>query len=210
MTKRIILIILTFFTLNNLRGQIIIFPIGIGYVVGAAIMPEHGFLSGKKFKFYPTIDKYDFTGLKLRIEIYDERENLKLTKTQCSDIEFTNSSEFSNPNCIFKVSKYLDTLFKQSGAIIDSASTDTLQIWFEGIDARLIGFGHIRAHGLCQMKIKYHNITKTYCIDITDADKHSPISPTAFVTRKTATRIIASASIREVIEQFFVDLKTYK
>jgi len=191
MTKKITLVILTFFILNNLRGQIIIFP--IGYIVGAAIMPEHGFLPGKKFQFYPTIDKYDFAGLKLRIEVYDEREKVKLTKTNCSDIEFTNSSEFVNPNCIYKVSQYVDTLFKQSGATMDSTSTDTLQVRFEGIDARLIGFGSIRAHGLCQLKIKYHNITKTYCVDITDADKHSPISPNAFVTRQTATRIIASA-----------------
>jgi len=60
------------------------------------------------------------------------------------------------------------------------------------------------------MKIKYHNVLKTYCIDITDADKNSPISPNAFVTRKTATRIMASVSIREVIEQFFVDMRSIK
>jgi hypothetical protein len=85
-----------------------------------------------------------------------------------------------------------------------------LQIKLEGIDSRLIGFGYIRVHGLCQMKIKYKGITKTYCIDITDADQNSPISSYAFVSRLTATRILASASIREVIEQFFVDLKTFK
>ncbi len=208
MTKKITLIILTFFILNNLCGQIIIFP--NGYVIGSSIMPEHGFLPGKKFQFYPTINQYDFAGLKLRIEVYDDREKVKLTKTQCSEIEFTSTSEFAEPNCIYKVSQYFDTLFKQSGATLDPASSDTIRVQFEGIDARLIGFGYVRAHGLCQMKIKYRNITKTYCIDITDADKNSPIGPNAFVTRLTATRIMASTSIREVIEQFFVDLNSYK
>lgn len=170
-------------------------------------MPEHGFLPGKKIHFYPTIDKYDFHGLKLRIELFDDRDSLKLDKIQCSEINFTNTSEFTDPNCIFFVGRYLDSLFKQSGATLDSNSIDTLQVRFEGIDARLIGFGYIRAHGLCQMKIKYHNAIKTYCIDITDADKHSPIDSNAFVTRLTATRIMASASIREVIEQFFIDIK---
>lgn len=123
-------------------------------------------------------------------------------------MEFTNTSEFKNPESIYKVGQYLDTLFKQSNAILDLNSTDTLQVELEGIDVRLIGFGYIRVHGLCQMKVKYHNFSKTYCVDITDADKNSPVSSNAFVTRKTATRILASAAIREVIEQFFVDLQT--
>ena len=58
-------------------------------------------------------------------------------------------------------------------------------------------------------RILQENMIKHDCIDITDADKNSPISPNAFVTRKTATRIMASASIREIIEQFFIDFKTY-
>ncbi|MEO6453809.1 MAG: hypothetical protein ABIN97_07060 [Ginsengibacter sp.] len=57
------------------------------------------------------------------------------------------------------------------------------------------------------MKINFKNISKTYCIDITDKDKHSPIGGNAFVTRKTATRVITSAAIREVIEQFLSDFK---
>lgn len=189
----------------TVKGQIMIFPIG---KTGSTIMPEHGFLPGRKFKYYPTINKYDFKGLRLRVELFDDRINLKLKKTQCSEIEFTNTSEFTNPDCIYKVGKYVDTLLKQSGAIPDLTSTDTLRIRFEAIDSRLIGFGYIRAHGLCQMTVIYHNLEKTYCVDITDADKNSPIGPSAFVTRLTATRIMASASIREIIEQFFVDLKT--
>jgi hypothetical protein len=198
MTKRIVFIVLTLFLLNSLKAQIIIIPV--------FNMPEHGFLPGKEFRFYPTINKFDFKGLKLRVEVYDDRKRSNLIKTQCSDIEFTGTSEFVNPNFIYKVSEYIDTLFRQSGAKIDPSYKDTVQIWFQGIDARLIGFGYIRVHGLCQMKIKYKNSTKIYCIDITDADKNSPIGPNAIVTRKTATRKMASASIREVIEQFFNDL----
>lgn len=194
----ILIILLTLFIIKSVSAQTILFPTG---------MPEHGFLPGKKFQYYPTIHKYDFSARKLRVEVYDDRQKLNLTTPQCSDIEFTNSSEFANPGCIYKIGKYIDTLFKQAGATIDVTSSDTLQVRLEGIDARLIGFGFIRAHGLCQIKMKYHNITKTYCVDITDADEHSPVNQYAFVTRLTATRIMASASIREVIEKFFVDLK---
>jgi len=43
-----------------------------------------------------------------------------------------------------------------------------------------------------------------YCEDITDKSPHSPISSHAFVSRKTASRVIQSASIREVIEKVLV------
>jgi len=208
MKRKFIFLAIVLFFLNSIYGQVITFPNPV-QTVGSPDMSEHGFLPGKKFSYYPTIDKYNFSGLKLRVEVFDDRDSLKLKKNQCSEIEFTNTSEFANSNTIFILSKYVDTLLTQSGAIVDSASNDTLQVRFEGIDARLIGFGSIRAHGLCQIKIKYRSLIKTYCIDITDADKHSPLGKNSFATRKTATRIIASASIREVIEKFFVDLKSY-
>jgi len=207
MLIRLLLLISTLCIVNSAHCQVIIVPIGL---IGASAMPEHGFLPGKKFKFYSTIGKYDFNGRQFRVELYDDRAILKLKKTECSDIEFTNTSEFSQPDCMNKVSQYIDTLFRQSNARVDSTATDTLKIKFEGIDARLIGFGYARVHGLCQMKVTYHNFNKTYCIDITDADKNSPIGPNAFVTRLTATRIMASASIREVLEQIIVDLKSLK
>lgn len=207
MTQKLLLTFIAFFIMKFVAGQIVIVPIGI---IAGAVMPEHGFLPGKKFKFYSTINKYEFNGHKFRIELYDTRQNLKLHNIQCSDLEFTNTSEFSDPQCIFKVGQYVDTLFRQSGAILDTSALDTVQIRFQGIDARLIGFGYLRVHGLCQMEIKYHDFLKTYCIDITDADKNSPISPNAIVSRLTATRIMASASIREVIEQIIADLRSFK
>ncbi|MFA6200554.1 MAG: hypothetical protein WC679_09140 [Bacteroidales bacterium] len=207
MKHRFILTLLAVLFVNLVQGQVLIFlPTGF---IAAYSMPEHGFLPGKKFKYYSTIDKYDFKGHKLRVELFDDRDSLRYDKIYCSDIDFTNTSEFVTRNYIEKVGTYIDTLFKQSGIIIDRTSTDTLQVRFEAFDVRLIGFGYIRVHGLCQMKMKYHNKIKTYCIDISDADEHSPISPNAFVTRKTGTRILASASIREIIEQFLIDFKSY-
>jgi hypothetical protein len=205
MKRKLFSSLLMLLAVNFVKAQIILFPVSIA--IGAATMPEHGFLPGKKLAYYPTINKYDFSGLKLRVELYDNRGNVNLKKVNCSNVEFTNTSEFASPQSIYMVKTYVDTLFKQSNIVIDSTSTDTLQISLEGIDARLIGFGSIRAHGLCQMKMKYRNTEKMYCIDITDADKHSPVSKHAFITRLTATRIIASASVREVVEQFLVDLQ---
>jgi len=170
-------------------------------------MPEHGFLPGKKFPIYPTINKYNLQNKRLRIELYDDRDSLGLEKLSCSDVSFTRTSEFEGGGGVEKVSEYLDSLFRQNGAIPDLQSTDVLQVRLEGLDCRLIGFGKIKVHGLCQMKFTYHGKAAEYCIDITDGDDHAPLSSNAFVTRKTATRYMVSTAIREVIEQFLAGLK---
>ncbi|MCU7551428.1 hypothetical protein OCK74_20060 [Chitinophagaceae bacterium LB-8] len=175
---------------------------------GAAFVPEHGFLPGKKFQFYPTIHKFNFSGQKVRVELLDGRAGLKMARTNCSSIELNNESEFNGQKGAEVVLQYFQKLLPEAGIAIDSTVGDTLKVELQALDSRLIGFGSIRAHGLCQMKIAFKNVIKYYCVDITDKDEHSPISSHAFVTRKTATRIITSAAIREVIEQFFMDLKS--
>jgi hypothetical protein len=174
------------------------------------VTPEHGFLPGKKFTFYPTINKYDFGGKKIRLELYDQRDSLHLEHPACSSMEINNKSEFAGQAGTAMVVAYFQHLFPHAGIILDPTATDTLHVYLEALDSRLIGFGYITPHGLCQMRVRGAGITKSYCVDITDEDPHSPISKNAFVTRKTATRVIQSASIREAIEQFFIDLQAMK
>jgi hypothetical protein len=171
------------------------------------LMPEHGFLPGKKFTIYPTLEKYDFKGRKFRVELYDQRDSLQLLHVACSGVEINNKSEFAGPGGAGKVVEYFQHLLPASGITLDSTASDTIKVNLEALDSRLIGFGSITAHGLCQMHITCPGVSQTYCIDITDKDKHSPVGKNAFVTRKTATRIIQSASIREVIEKFLADLQ---
>jgi hypothetical protein len=169
---------------------------------------EHGFLPGKKFTVYPAIGKYDFSGRKMRVELYDLRDSLHLTKLKCADVELSNNSEFAGPAGAQAVRRYFGQLMPQVNILLDSAAPDTLKVYLEAMDSRLLGFGSITAHGLCQMRMKYADNSQTYCVDITDKDPHSPVSSHAFVTRKTATRVIMSAAIRETIEKFLIDLKS--
>ena len=67
-----------------------------------------------------------------------------------------------------------------------------------------------KLHGLCQVEMKYKSIEKTYCVDIAPGDPHSPIAADELSTKSNAIRRMGSAAIREVIEQFLVDLKTLK
>lgn len=167
---------------------------------------EYGYLPGRKFPFYKTINQYDLKGLEVRVELYDDRKKLELKNIQCSPLTIENISEFADNKSIYRVAQYIDILLRQSNAVIDSTSEELLEIHLEAIDSRLIGFGYIKIHGLCQMRIKFKELSKTYCIDIEDGDENSPLGSNAFVTRKGGTRVMGSAAIREVLEQFITDL----
>ena len=171
---------------------------------------EYGYLPGKKFPFYSTIEKYDLNGLVIRVELRDDRFIFNSNKTDCSDINISNNSEFTREKSIVVIKTYIETLFKQSNIMIDSLADNTLKIFIEALDVRLLGFGQIAVHGLCQMKIKYQDFEQTYCIDIEDGDKHAPLSKRSFVTRKTASRYMLSAAIREVIEKILIDIDAGK
>ncbi len=199
-------IIVCIFVCASLHAQVIVKSI-LQAELEMALTPEHGFLPGKAFRFYPTLDKFDFGGKKLRVELIDERDSLHLIKIACSETGLTNQSEFAGRNGAGKVADYFDTLFKQANIIVDSSATDILTVHLQALDNRLLGFGSITAHGLCQMLVEYKGASTMYCEDITDKSPHSPISSHAFVTRKTGSRVIQSASIREVIEQILVYLK---
>ena len=216
MKSKILLLILTFVTFSTSYSQNqIIYPQGgviggLSYALAKEIMPEHGFLPGKKFPTYPTVNTFDFKDLKLKVILYNDRDERKLTKINCSEVEINNKTELKAEQGTVKVWDYLNTLFLQSKISIDTTSTDELEVRLTALDCRLIGFGQIAVHGLCQMEFKYKGITKTYCTDIEDGDKNAPLSKTSFVSRKTATRYMASASIRETIEKFLNDLKDWK
>lgn len=205
---------LTISFLSYSQNQII-YPQGgligtLSYEIAKDIMPEHGFLPGRKFPTYPTVKPFDFNGLRLKVVLYNDRDDLQLSTLSCSPlIKITNETELKGEQGTVKVWEYLNTIFLQSKIVIDTNATDELEVRLTALDCRLIGFGQIAVHGLCRMEFKYKGIVKTYCTDIEDGDINAPLSKTSFVTRKTATRYMASASIRETIEKFLTDLKDW-
>ncbi len=197
--------LLLILSLNSLTAQIVFIP---GPPLETSSSRETGFLPGKKFPIYNTINSYNFNGLTLRVEVMDKRGRLNLKKVECSYMPIGNYSDLAEPEFMLKFMDYVSTVFKQANIRIDSTSENVLQLKLEAIDCRLIGFGEITAHGLCQMSVVYQGDEKTYCVDMTDKDKHAPIPSNSVITRKTGIRVMGSAAIREVLEQFLTDLKT--
>jgi len=167
----------------------------------AAQYSEYGFLPGKKFPFYKSIGTHDLQSKRIRIQVKDERKALGLESISCSEIPLRNQTEFKGEYGEEVIRKYLTRLLADAHAISDSLADEILEIEIQALDARLVGFGSITAHGLCQLKISYQGESLVMCTDLTDKDPHSPISSKAWVTRKTATRVILSAAIRETVEK---------
>ena len=209
--KKTLLFIIIFLAIYKYPFAQIIYPKGgflssTLYSVAVKSMPEHGFLPGKQFPIYGTIDQYNFNNKKIKIILYDDRDSLELKNSDCSDVELTNSSEFKNEQGIVKVWEYINKLAIDSKLSIDKDSDDEYEIRLEALDTRLIGAGSIAAHGICQIKVKHDGNEKTYCTVIRDGDKNSPLKKSSFATRKTATRFMMSAAIRETIEKFLNDI----
>ncbi|MCG6191041.1 hypothetical protein [Maribellus maritimus] len=202
MKKRILTIIILIFSINTGYSQIII-PI----LFGEEIVPEHGFLPGRKFPIYKTINAFDFNAKSFRVELIDDRSNSQLRNIRCSSLDIENTSELASAQTIFKLKEYVDSVFSQSNLNIDSTATSSIVIKLQAIDSRITGFGKIKVHGLCQLKISVGSSENIYCCDIVDGDENAPLGSNAIVTRKTASRFMASAAIRECLEQFLFDLK---
>jgi hypothetical protein len=111
------------------------------FVPSFIVMPEHGYLPGKKFRFYSTINKYDLGGLKLRVELRDVRDSLKIERLDCSLVPINNQSEFAGEYGAQIVYQYFQQLLPTAGIELDSTSTDVLNVSLDALDNRLIGFG---------------------------------------------------------------------
>src|ERR1700760_2387778 len=92
--KRLLLLLSLCSLLTGAEAQHIIISYGLVPDIAMATMPEHGFLGGKKFKFYPATRQYDLHGKKLRVELHDVRDSLKLQSVECFPDVLTRTSEF--------------------------------------------------------------------------------------------------------------------
>jgi len=195
-------IIITLFL--SVRG----FSQGIVFFINPSLgaFPIYKMYQLDEFPFYTTMNNYDFKGKKMAVRYLDDRISYKLNKVDCSEIEFKNKTEFADPFVITLIELYTDSLFNDSGITIDSSANDTLEMRLEAIDVWVNGW-ETKAHGLCQMSMKYKGRSRTYCTDLVNGAPHAPIKSVGTISMLNVIRRMGSAAIREIIEQFLVDLK---
>ncbi len=208
------LFLIAHFTQAQRRDQVILLDAGllgkIIYKLGDATMPQYGFLPGKKFPTYDTRYPFDFQKRTISVTLQDMRDSLQMKRVNCSELDLKNKSEFRGEQGTLKVWQYLNHLLSTSNIVIDNAATDTLKVKLRVLDSRLFGFGQVEVHGICEMEFEFHGVSKIYCVDLEDGDPTAPLGWDSVVTRKTASRLITSASIRDLIEQFLNDFENWK
>jgi hypothetical protein len=97
-------------------------------------------------------------------------------------------------------------MIQNSNGKIDATSPKKITVELKGLSFRLIGAIYIVAHGFVQFDVTSPSLGKTYCSDMTDHDPDAPLKWYSVVTRKTATRVIVSGSMRRAVENFVRDL----
>ena len=203
--KKLLFIFSTLLFLYGCTSNILTYGI-IGTALTSSTSLKYGFLPGVECPIYDfSIKQYDICQYKFKLNLIDKRnERLMLN---CSKISPETDSEFEGQSGINFFKNYFNILIKKANGIIDSSADKNIDIEIEIISPKLIGFGYIKVHGICQINVKTEYFTKTYCCDIRDGDEGAPLEWYSIDTRKSALRKMTSASIRNCIENLISDLE---
>lgn len=165
----------------------------------------YGTLPGTDYKYFKPLQKLDLKGKQFNIEIIDARE--KIEKVECFEDVIDKKTELEGDLGLNYFRNCLTTMIENCNGKISAESANKMTIKLEGLSFMMYGFVFSRVHGLVQFEVSSNGLTKRYCADMTDADADSPLDQFSFVTRKTASRIIVSGSVRRALESLLVDLQ---
>ena len=166
----------------------------------------YGYLPGSDYKLLKPEQNLDLHGKSFNIEFRDSRNDAN--KISCSEYMLDRETELEGTLGEQYFREFVTSMIQGSNGKIDPASPNKVILDLEGLSFKLIGAGYIVAHGLVQFKVASPGLTKTYCSDMTDHDDDAPLKWYSFVTRKTASRLMVSGSMRRAAENFVKELSS--
>lgn len=166
----------------------------------------YGFLPGTEYKMLKPENAIDLKGKSFSIEFRDNRKDVN--KIACSDYSLDRETELEGALGAEYFKESVKAMIEGSNGKIDAASPNKVVLELEGLSFKLIGAVYIVAHGFAQFKVNSPFLNKTYCSDMTDHDEDAPLKWYSLVTRKTASRLMVSGSVRRAAEAFVRDLAT--
>jgi hypothetical protein len=164
----------------------------------------YGFLPGTDYKMLKPEKEIDLKGKSFSVELKDSRKNLN--KIGCSEHSLDRETELEGALGAQYFKESLTAMIEGSNGKIDALSPNRVVVDLEGLSFKLIGAGYIVAHGFVQFNATSPFLNRTYCSDMTDHDEDAPLKWYSVVTRKTASRLIVSGSVRRATESFVRDL----
>lgn len=164
----------------------------------------YGYLPGTNYKILKPQGDVDLNGKTYTIEFRDNRgENNRIN---CSEYILNRETELEGDLGMQFFREAITSMIQNSNGKIDATSPNKITAELNGLSFRLIGAFYIVAHGFVQFDVASSSINKTYCSDMTDHDPDAPLKWYSLVTRKTATRLIVSGTMRRAVEHFVRDL----
>lgn len=164
----------------------------------------YGYLPGTEYKLLKPMTDIDLKGKAFNIEFKDGRG--RNDHISCSEYTLDRETELEGSLGMEYLRQSVISMIQNSNGKVDSSAPDKLVVELNGLSFKLIGAGYIVAHGFVEFRTTSPYLNKTYCSDITDHDEDAPLKWYSVVTRKTATRLIVSGSMRRAVESFVKDL----
>lgn len=164
----------------------------------------YGFLPGTEYQMLKPEKEIDLKGKSFSIEFRDSRKDIN--KIACSDYSLDRETELEGELGTQYFKESVTAMLEGSNGKLDVSSPNKVVVELEGLSFKLIGAGYIVAHGFAQFKVTSPFLNKTYCSDMTDHDEDAPLKWYSVITRKTASRLMVSGSVRRASEAFVRDL----
>lgn len=164
----------------------------------------YGYLPGTDYKILKPEGEIDLNGKTYALEFKDNRGGNN--KIDCSGYTLDRETELEGDLGMQFFRESITSMIQNSNGKIDAASPNKITLGLNGLSFKLIGAIYLVAHGFVQFDVTSPALNKTYCSDMTDHDPDAPLKWYSLVTRKTATRLIVSGSMRRAVESFVRDL----
>jgi hypothetical protein len=164
----------------------------------------YGYLPGTEYKMLKSEENVDLHGKSFNIEFRDSRQNIN--KINCSEYTLNRETELEGALGAQYLRECLTAMILGSNGKIDATSPNKIMVELEGLSFNLLGYIYGVVHGFVQFEVSSPFLNKTYCSDMTDHDDDAPLKWYSLVTRKTATRLIVSGSMRRATENFVKEL----
>jgi hypothetical protein len=165
----------------------------------------YGYLNGDEYPIYKNTDQIDLNRKEFHIEIVDSR--LGQSAVECAPHEIDRNTELEGHRGIQLLKEYIEQSIMNANGQISESSSNIVHIELMAISFNLSGFVDISSTGVSQILVKYKKKTKSYCSQVSDKDKNSPLKWYSVETRKNISRKISSFAMRVNIDKLLQDLK---
>ena len=167
----------------------------------------YGYLPGTEYQLPKPINNIDLKGKTFNLEFKDSRG--RTNRISCSKHTLDRATELEGDLGMRYLRQSIEAMIVNSKGKLYSRAPDKLVIELDGVSFKLIGAVYIVAHGFVQFKVSSPYLNKTYCSDMTDHDEDAPLKWYSLVTRKTASRLMVSGSMRRAVESFVRNLAEF-